>query len=86
MWAATEAMSYGWGGVAVVCKATGLSNKTVHKGLREVKEGKTTSIAIRQKGGGRKKTEEKQKGLLDAIESLVDPTARARLLEILKCF
>lgn len=75
-WAATEAASYGWGGVAVVCKATGLSNKTVHKGLREVKEGKTSSVVIRQKGGGRKRIDEKQKGILDTIEGLVDPTAR----------
>ena len=31
-WAALEAHGYGQGGIVVVSKATGLSNKTLHKG------------------------------------------------------
>ena len=61
-WAATEAASYGWGGVAVVCKATGLSNKTVHKGIREIKEGKTSSMVIRQRAADEKKSMKNRKG------------------------
>ncbi len=36
-WAATEAASLGWGGVAAVVQATGLSDRTVRNGVRELK-------------------------------------------------
>lgn len=35
-WAATEAQAYGWGGVSAVSSATGLSRKTIRKGLTEL--------------------------------------------------
>ncbi len=35
-WAATEALSLGWGGVTTVAVATGLTRKTIHFGIREL--------------------------------------------------
>ena len=35
-WAATEAQAYGWGGVSAVSSATGMSRKTIRKGLAEL--------------------------------------------------
>lgn len=38
LWAAAEAESYGRGGIALVSQATGLSNKTIHQGLKELRD------------------------------------------------
>ena len=77
LWAATEAESYGRGGVALVCKATGLSNATVHKGLKELRDPSfPVNDRVRKPGGGRKKIIDKNKELLGVLNSIVDPTAR----------
>src|ERR1035438_1050975 len=39
MWAAAEARSHGWGGVAAVVRATGISEATVRRGIAEVAAG-----------------------------------------------
>ena len=36
-WAATEAMSLGWGGISAVAEATGISDRTIRNGIRELK-------------------------------------------------
>ncbi len=36
LWAATEARSLGRGGIAAVIEATGMSSRTVHKGLKDL--------------------------------------------------
>lgn len=38
LWAASEALAFGWGGISLVAKATGLSYKTIRAGIRECKE------------------------------------------------
>ncbi len=77
LWAAAEAESYGRGGIALISKATGLSNKTIHKGLSELKDPTpSASRRIRKVGGGRKKITYKNKKILNVLDSLVDPTAR----------
>jgi len=75
LWAAIEAQSYGYGGVALVCKAIGISNATVHKGLKELKN-PIIMNRVRKKGGGRKSAQDNQPGLLDALDKLVDPYAK----------
>ncbi|MGH7556948.1 MAG: ISAzo13 family transposase, partial [Gemmatimonadota bacterium] len=39
LWAATEAMSLGHGGIALVERATGISRSTITRGIREVESG-----------------------------------------------
>ena len=36
-WAATEAVSLGWGGIAAVAEATGMSDRTIRNGIGELK-------------------------------------------------
>jgi len=36
-WAATEALSLGWGGIAAVAGATGISVRNIRNGIRELK-------------------------------------------------
>ena len=81
LWAATEARSLGRGGIAAVIEATGMSSRTVHKGLKELEAGKSGGEMlapgrVRRPGGGRKRARDKQPGLVNALEHLVDPTAR----------
>jgi len=77
MWAATEAKSFGWGGITVVSDATGIDPKTIRKGLLELDdEQRVPADRIRTTGGGRKKLTEINAGLLDDLESLVEPDSR----------
>ena len=79
LWGATEAIAYGWGGIAAVSRATGLSNKTIHIGIIELKNGPEKELKptqIRRSGGGRKKLTETSKMLKNELNSLVDPVTR----------
>ena len=37
-WAAAEARSLGWGGIAAVAQATGMSDRTIRNGIRELED------------------------------------------------
>ena len=76
LWAAAEAVAFGHGGIYLVCTATGLSTATVCKGIREFHGATVAGDRVRKAGGGRKKAASIQKGLLQAIEELVEPTAK----------
>jgi len=79
--AATEARSLGRGGIAAVVAATKMSSATVHRGIRELESGEgreefLSTRRMRRRGGGRKRARDIQQGLIEALESLVEPTAR----------
>jgi len=76
-WAAAEAVSLGWGGIAAVAQATGISDRTIRNGIREINTGSALS-ANRQRrlGGGRLARENEQPKLLEALERLVEPASR----------
>lgn len=76
-WAAAEARSLGWGGVAAVAAATGMSDRTIRKGIKELDDPRAAPAwRQRQAGGGRKKREEQQPELVEALEALIDPETR----------
>ena len=76
-WAAVEARSLGRGGITAVASATGLSDRTIRTGLQELSDPESLS-ADRQRcsGGGRKPQATTQPGLRDALDRMIDPTAR----------
>lgn len=77
LWAALESESYGYGGIALISEATGLSNKTIHRGLKELQSTEPAMPErIRKKGGGRKKLVDKNEHILTVLDGLVDPTSR----------
>lgn len=81
VWAATEAQTYGRGGVVLVAGATGMSRQRIADGLRElrgpVEEARQDKRArIRRPGGGRKPAEQGDATLLADLEALVDPATR----------
>jgi len=76
-WAAVEARSLGHGGITAVVKATGLSDRTVRTGLRELRAGSCLPPGRqRQGGGGRRAVQEKAPELLRALEGLLEPATR----------
>lgn len=73
--AAKFAIGYGHGGIVKVAKASGLSRKTIEKGVRELKEDTLFQIPegrCRRSGGGRKKEKEKYPELTDALQRILD--------------
>jgi hypothetical protein len=80
-WAASEARAYGWGGVAAVAHATGLSPTTIRKGQAELavsaaQPGEWKASRLRRPGAGRKPKTEEDPELVQMLEKLVDPLTR----------
>ncbi len=70
--AASEAIALGYGGVSLVRRACGLSQKTITKGIREIKDGAVVAAGrIRRPGAGRKPITVSDPGLVDALEVLI---------------
>lgn len=77
LWAATEAVNLGYGGISIVSRATGMSRTTIRQGIKELKNSECiTSDRIRREGGGRKTLTSLQPNLLSALDALVEPTAK----------
>ena len=83
MWAAAEARSLGHGGIKAAAKASGLSRRTVERGLVELTAKgpaeATPSMApneCRRPGAGRKSLHQKDSSLLTDLDKLVDPVTR----------
>ncbi len=76
-WAATEAVSLGWGGIAAVAQATEISDRTIRNGIRELSTGSEPPLRRqRRPGGGRLAREIEQPELPEALERLVEPVSR----------
>lgn len=82
LFAGSEALAFGWGGITAASRATGLSYETVRRGLaecREIESGKSPRLAShrsRKPGGGRKKLTEKHPELLPTLKELIESTTR----------
>ena len=71
---ANEAIAYGHGGTSEVERISGVSRKTIRKGIVEIKGGKPPSERIRKDGGGRKSINITQPNIEDEIRRLIDGT------------
>jgi Rhodopirellula transposase DDE domain len=76
-WAAAEARSHGRGGIAAVARATGISEGTVRRGLAElVADEELEPDRVRRAGAGRPGILEREPGLSEALDQLIDPVTR----------
>lgn len=76
-WAASEALSLGWGGISSVAAATGISDRTIRNGIRELRHPDPLAPnRQRRSGGGRKSRKDTQPGLAAALRGLVEPDSR----------
>jgi hypothetical protein len=82
LWAATEALALGRGGIVRVAEATGLSRPTVRAGIRELRlqqrhpEQALNPRRVRRPGGGRPPLTATDPTLLRDLERLIDPATR----------
>jgi hypothetical protein len=78
-WCAAEARSHGRGGIAAVARVTGVSRRTIDRGLVELegeRAGEQRPLPagrVRQPGGGRKWLSERDPKVIEDLERLVDP-------------
>jgi hypothetical protein len=77
LWAAAEARSAGRGGIAAVVRATGISESTVTRGLADLDSGEVLEGGrVRRAGAGQVPILQREPGLWEALEGLVDPVTR----------
>ena len=77
LWAASEALAIGRGGVTLVSEATRIARATILKGQHELRQPQMLPTAgQRQPGGGRKLLVETDTTLLEDLDRLIDPFTR----------
>ena len=85
LFAATEANSAGYGGIAAVTRITGIAASTIGRGLGELAQNVGLEAGrLRRPGGGRKPLVAKDPGLLPELLALVEPTARGDPMSALR--
>src|SRR5215210_6836485 len=78
LFVASEAMAFGYGGIAAACRATGMAASVIGRGVADVRaiEGGTaptlSPTRSRQPGGGRKLATVKDPTLLTDLQALVE--------------
>jgi len=78
LWAATEAIVFGYGGISTTSRATGISRRAITEGCKELRDERPTlsPSGVRRPGGGRKNIEEKSPDIRDKLEAMVEPVTR----------
>ncbi|MGH2612745.1 MAG: ISAzo13 family transposase, partial [Rhabdochlamydiaceae bacterium] len=81
-----DAEALGYGGISLVSELAGVSRPTIILGRKELNGEIETaeSLQVRKPGGGRKKETEKQSGLKEELESMMEPVTRGHPESILK--
>jgi transposase len=72
---AAEAISLGYGGIQEISEITGVSRRTISKGIKEIESNDADALETsrnRKKGGGRKPIEQTQPGIVEAIEQILE--------------
>jgi len=80
---ASEALSFGRGGIAEVIRYSGVSRNTIKKGIEELKNGAEIDGNIRKKGGGPKHSEEKYPDIEEKIRKIIDGTSYGNPMRVL---
>jgi hypothetical protein len=77
LWAASEAISLGYGGIAAVVRATGIAASTISRGIVDLRAGDVLETGrVRRPGGGRRRLAESDPALLEDLERLADDEER----------
>jgi len=84
-WAAVEARALGWGGVATLAAATGLSDRTVRTGIQELDDpDRIEPGRQRRSGAGRPPKEVVEPELVSALESIIESSTRGDPMSALR--
>ncbi len=77
LFAAAEADAIGYGGVSRLARITGLARSTIVRGQQEIASPLALAAGrVRRPGGGRKRTAECDRTLVEELEGLVEPLSR----------
>ncbi len=75
--AASEAMAIGYGGIAMVSRASGLSQPTIRAGMAELADPRLVVLGrVRRLGGGRKSVRAGDPTILEDLDRLISPATR----------
>jgi hypothetical protein len=82
--AAAEARAYGYGGVTVVSRLTGIARSTIVRGLKESEENTQLETGrVRRPGAGRKAKSSRDSTLLPDLKRLVEPATKGNSMRTL---
>ena len=73
IFAASEANAFGYGGILIVSKITGLAPSTIGRGLKDIMEPDLLTGVIRRPGAGRHSVADACSTLLDDLRIIVEP-------------
>jgi hypothetical protein len=73
MFAAAEASTAGWGGLAAVSRITGLARSTINRGQDDLEAEGLERGQVRRVGGGRKAVSALDPELIPQLKRLVEP-------------
>jgi len=77
LFAAAEALALGRGGIVAVSNATGISRNVIARGIEEIRsQPSLPKKRVRKRGGGRKRTADKDPTLKSDLEALIEPATR----------
>ena len=85
LWAASEAVSHGRGGVAAVARVTGLSQSTVREGIKDLRSEEDWEVGHqRRAGAGRPALVDRDATLIGDLEGLLESATRGDPESVLK--
>ena len=86
LYAAEKATAMGYGGITIMAQVSGLSERTIRRGIEELEVGSLCEMPerARRPGGGRKQSEEVDPSLVDDLELLMGETTAGDPMRLLK--
>ena len=85
LWAASEAVSHGWGGIAAVARVTGLAQSTVREGIKDLRSEEDWEVGQqRREGAGRPALVDRDATLIGDLEGLLESATRGDPESVLK--
>ena len=76
LFAAVEARTAGYGGIAAASRATGIARSTIGRGLKDLDDPASLSGAVRRPGSGRPAVTQKDPTLLEDLRQLLEPATK----------
>ena len=76
LFAAAEARTAGYGGIAAASHATGIARSTIGRGLKDLDDPASLSGDVRRSGGGRPALTKRDATLLEDLRQLLEPATK----------